>query len=104
MESRSFGHPAVRITVMEDPHRTPTEVSTAFRETVDEMRPSLPPGMEAAMFYDNSEMLEDRLRLMLENATLGLILVLISLGAFLNFRLAFGFLWGFLFRLWARCY
>ncbi len=89
VESRSFGHPAVRITVMEDPHRTPTEVSTAFRETVDEMRPNLPPGMEAAMFYDNSEMLEDRLRLMLENATLGLLLVLISLGAFLNFRLAF---------------
>ncbi len=89
VESRFDSYPAVRITAMENQHRTPSQVADGCRETVDDMRPDLPPGMQAAMVYDQSEMLGDRMRLMFSNATLGLILVLISLGAFLNFRLAF---------------
>ena len=89
VESRFDSLPAVRLAVMENRHRTPMEVATACKETIEAMKSDMPPSLKLAMVYDESEMLEDRMRLMFNNATMGLILVLLSLGAFLNFRLAF---------------
>lgn len=49
----------------------------------------LPAGIEYAVWDDDSELLNDRLSLLLKNALIGLILVLISLTLFLDLRLAF---------------
>ncbi|MGB3166049.1 MAG: efflux RND transporter permease subunit [Alteraurantiacibacter sp.] len=48
----------------------------------------LPSGISYAIWDDNSELLEDRLSLLLKNAALGLILVLVALTLFLDLRLA----------------
>jgi multidrug efflux pump subunit AcrB len=48
-----------------------------------------PQGVDFAVWNDQSQILEDRYRLLLRNAAFGLILVLISLTLFLDLRLAF---------------
>ena len=48
-----------------------------------------PPGVEYAVWDDNSQLLNDRLSLLLRNAAVGLLLVLIALSLFLDLRLAF---------------
>lgn len=48
----------------------------------------LPTGISYAIWEDQSELLEDRLELLLRNAALGLILVLAALTLFLDLRLA----------------
>jgi len=48
-----------------------------------------PPGVEYAIWNDQSQILDDRYRLLLRNAGFGLILVLIALTLFLDLRLAF---------------
>lgn len=47
-----------------------------------------PPGIEYAVWDDNSELLNDRLSLLLKNAAMGLVLVLVALTLFLDLRLA----------------
>ena len=49
----------------------------------------LPTGVEYAIWDDDSELLDDRLSLLLKNAAIGLLLVLIALTLFLDLRLAF---------------
>ena len=55
----------------------------------EELRETLPPGIEVATLRDFSEMYRQRLDLLLRNGYLGLVLVLILLGLFLEPRLAF---------------
>ena len=48
----------------------------------------LPPGIEYAIWNDDSVLLDDRLSLLLKNAAIGLLLVLVALTLFLDLRLA----------------
>jgi multidrug efflux pump subunit AcrB len=54
-----------------------------------EVRPSLPAGMQASIWQNQAENLRSRLNLLIENGLLGLFLVIVALGLFLNPRLAF---------------
>ena len=56
---------------------------------VDELRPSLPAGVELSIWQDTSKILQSRLSLLVENGILGLILVVLALALFLDIRLAF---------------
>ncbi len=49
----------------------------------------LPTGVDYAIWDDDSELLQDRLSLLLKNAAIGLVLVLLALTLFLDLRLAF---------------
>jgi len=80
---------AVTLSVYRIGDQTPLEVAAEAREFVDEFRQTLPPGYDIATLNDRSEVYGDRLRLLLKNALLGLILVLVVLGIFLELRLAF---------------
>ncbi len=83
------GDRAVRIDVFRVGDQTPAGVSAAVRETVEKLNRELPPTVRAAIWEDMSEVLRDRIRLLVKNACLGLILVLILLGLSLDIRLAF---------------
>jgi multidrug efflux pump subunit AcrB len=54
-----------------------------------EVRPSLPQGVEAAVWQNQAENLRSRLSLLVKNGILGFVLVIVALGLFLNPRLAF---------------
>ncbi len=68
---------------------SPTEVADAVKAYADDLRPRLPPGVQVATYMDRSRMYDDRMDLLLSNAAIGLVLVLVILGLFLELRLAF---------------
>ena len=66
------------------------QIVEQVREHLDaEVRPSLPAGMSVAIWQNDAENLQSRLDLLIDNGLLGLFLVIVALGLFLNPRLAF---------------
>lgn len=63
-------------------------VSEATTYLGDTFRPSLPEGIDATVWQNEAESLQSRLDLLLENAVLGLTLVVLCLALFLDLRLA----------------
>lgn len=70
-------------------NETPIGVSKAAHEAMADIEHSLPPSIEYDFTSDSSRVYKQRLELLLKNACLGLILVLIVLGTFLELKLAF---------------
>ncbi len=83
------GKPAVQVKVYRVGDQTPLEVAAEVKETVKRIRSKIPPGIELSTFMDWSRILRERMDLLLRNARLGLILVMLLLGLFMEIRLAF---------------
>ena len=83
------GLPAVRVDVFRVGDETPIGVSDAVADYVRLAAPTLPAGIELTSWDDRSRAFRDRMQLLLKNAFLGLVLVLLLLGLFLEPRLAF---------------
>jgi multidrug efflux pump subunit AcrB len=89
VEQRFDGLPCVDVEVYRVGTQTPIGVSAEVDRVLLDIEGILPPGVDVASTVNRSENYEQRLRLLLKNAFLGLILVLVVLGLFLNMRLAF---------------
>lgn len=83
------GKAAVTLKVFSVGDESPTEVADAAKEYVDSLKSRLPPGVQVSVWQDMSELYAQRLDLLLRNAQIGLVLVLVILGVFLEPRLAF---------------
>ena len=64
-------------------------VADTVKRYIEEVRPSLPAGVYCDFYRDRSRVLWSRIDLLSRNMAIGLILVSILLGMFLNLRLAF---------------
>jgi multidrug efflux pump subunit AcrB len=89
LEARYDGQPAVLLNVYRSGDETPIQVSNTARRYLEESEGLLPPGLSMAVLSDQSVMYRERVDLLIRNARLGLLLVLLVLGLFLNARLAF---------------
>jgi multidrug efflux pump subunit AcrB len=69
--------------------QTPIGVSDAARKAMAEIETDLPPGISWTITSDSSDVYKQRLELLLKNALIGLTLVLLLLGLFLELKLAF---------------
>ena len=78
---------AVQLTAYRVGAETPTGVSNAVRDVVDAF--PRPNNVDVAIWDDDSEMLRERIDLLVRNARTGLILVVLVLALFLDLRLAF---------------
>lgn len=87
--TRMDGKNAVMLLVYVTNDPNVVETSKAVNAYLDELRPTLPPGISIEILDDNSETLQDRLRLLLENGIGGLVLVFIVLLLFLRPMVAF---------------
>jgi multidrug efflux pump subunit AcrB len=87
--TRFQGKPAGLIEVYRVADQNALEVAATVKQYIDETRPSLPEGVDISFYRDRSRILKSRIRLLLKNMALGLILVSLLLGMFLNARLAF---------------
>ena len=83
------GEPAATVTVYRIGDETPLSVSAAVLQALDEFRTTLPTGLVAEVIRDDSVVYRQRMELLIRNAILGLVLVLLMLGLFLEPRLAF---------------
>jgi len=81
--------PSIQLYVYRVGNETPIGVSDATKETMQEIQDSLPADINWAITSDRSKIYKQRLQLLLKNAYVGLALVLILLGLFLEMRLAF---------------
>lgn len=83
------GQRAVMVNVYRIGDQKPTEVADAVKAYVAEQKETLPEGVGIATWFDGSEFLRGRIDLLTTNAMVGLILVLLILGLFLEVKLAF---------------
>ncbi len=83
------GMDAIGIKVYRIGNQTPVEVADAVLKQVDRLGKTLPDGVFVATVNDRSEIYRQRLHLLLKNGYLGLGLILVLLGLFLEPRLAF---------------
>ena len=88
------GKPAINLTVNRVGKETPLTVEAAVLNALDELRTTLPDGVELAISNNTAEMFRGRMGLLLRNGALGLILVFILLSLFLEIRLAFWVMMG----------
>jgi hypothetical protein len=89
-EASSFnGKPAAQVVVYRTGDQTPIEVADIVKEYIKRLEKTLPEGAGVSIWRDWSDIYRQRLSLLLRNAYLGLVLVLVLLGLFLEVRLAF---------------
>ena len=87
--ARYNGLPAVRIEVYRVGRQTPQEIHRAAEAVFDDLRPTLPKGTHLKIRMSFADIYRQRAHLLLKNGGLGLCLVLLLLGCFLELRLAF---------------
>ena len=83
------GRRCIGIEVYRVGDQTPMGVAGAVRTAMGDIEQDLPAGIAWHISHDMSEVYQQRLELLLKNAFMGLVLVLVVLGLFLEFRLAF---------------
>jgi multidrug efflux pump subunit AcrB len=81
--------PAAMVSVYRVGKETPIGVADAVRDYIQNFKKRLPEGVGVTIVNDRSEMYRGRVELLMRNAKLGLVLVLLTLGMFLEPRLAF---------------
>jgi multidrug efflux pump subunit AcrB len=86
--------PTVFLDVFRIGSQTPIQVADAVRRQITTLKEELPDGVNIEILRDRSEMYRQRAELLLKNGSLGIILVLIILGIFLELRLAFWVMMG----------
>jgi multidrug efflux pump subunit AcrB len=89
IEAYFNGQRAAKVEVYRVGDQTPLEISAAVRDYADQLEERLPEGVSVAVWNDSSEVYQDRINLLLKNAMIGLVLVLLALGLFLEIKLAF---------------
>lgn len=87
--SRFNGRPAVGILVYRVGEENALKVASDVKGYVSSMASRLPQGIHLAIYGDSSEVLKERLGLLLKNMAYGMVLVVVVLGVFLNRRLSF---------------
>ncbi len=87
--SQYNGKPALGITVYSVGDETPVSVSDAVRAYLDEAEGTYPEGISVHIRNDRADSYRVRIKLLMDNAKIGLILVLVFLGLFLDIRIAF---------------
>ncbi len=83
------GAPSFQILVSREGDQTPIQVSTEVRKYLEKLRLELPDGIHVDIQRDSADDYRDRLNLLLRNALIGLSLVIVLLGIFLDIKLAF---------------
>ena len=88
------GRRAAMLRVYRVGSQTPTEVSKAVHECEARLGRTLPAGVSATIWMDDSTLYRERMDLLMRNAQMGLLLVIVILGLFLEARIAFWVTWG----------
>jgi multidrug efflux pump subunit AcrB len=89
IEAAINGDDSVMVVVYKTKEEDSLAISEAVREFVADTRARLPEGISIDILYDNTDMLRDRIDLLVKNGIIGLVIVFILLWMFLNGRLSF---------------
>jgi len=81
--------PSVELNIFRVGSQSPIEVADAVEQTMREYEKLLPPGVKWRIDSNNAEEFRSRLSLVIENGLMAVVIVLLIMAAFLEFRLAF---------------
>ncbi len=85
---RYAGKPALNLVVTKSIDGSTIEVSKSIRNLIEELSQDLPPGIALGYHSDSSVYIKTRLSTVISSGLVGLVLLLLSLYALLNFRVA----------------
>ncbi len=88
-ESYFNGKPSVWVGIYASESQAPLKVAAAVHRYVNQISTTLPPSVQVKVSYDRTEDYLERINLLRFNGVIGLLLVLLSLGLFLELRVAF---------------
>ena len=88
LSARFDGQPTALVQVFRVGDQSALDIADAVNVYAEELNASLPPGVAATTWQDDTKILRDRLRVLIENGRAGLILVFLVLALFLKLRLA----------------
>jgi multidrug efflux pump subunit AcrB len=88
------GKPAVEMIVQRTETGDTLKAARMLADWLEETRPTLPPGVEIAVYDASWELVRDRIMLLVRNGLGGLVLVVAILYLFLTGRVAFWVAWG----------
>jgi len=91
IKARINGEASALIIVKKTKEEDALKISKAVNGYISDKRSQLPDGANLEMLYDNTDMLQSRINLLVRNGRTGLIIVFVTLWLFLNARLSF---WG----------
>ena len=88
------GKPAVFLDIFRIGDQTPIQVADGVFRQLEILKTSLPEGIGISILRDNAKAYRQRAELLIRNGILGILLVLVILGIFLELRLAFWVMMG----------
>lgn len=88
------GKPSVMLEIYRVGDETPISVADAAIKKMEELEGALPEGISLSVLTSRAEIYRQRMDLLLRNGIMGLILVMLLLGFFLELRLAFWVMMG----------
>jgi len=86
---RFNGRPGLRLDIYQAENQNPIELASRVRQLVEQLNQELPGSVEISVQNDRSERYAERRKILAKNGMIGLVLVIVALGLFLNPRLAF---------------
>ena len=89
IRARFNGMPAALVQVNRTATQDVITIADEVKRYIEEKRALQPRGVKLATWYDLSDMVQDRIDLLLKNGAQGILLVFIVLALFLNLKLAF---------------
>ena len=88
------GKPSVALTLQRAEQGDTLKAAKVLEQWLADTRPTLPPGVEIAVYDASWELVRDRIMLLVRNGLGGLLLVVLILYLFLTGRVAFWVAWG----------
>lgn len=86
--------PSVELNIYRVGSQSPLDMAEAVEQTMRRFEATLPPGVEWRIDSNNAEEFRSRLNLVIENGLIAVVIVLLILALFLEFRLAFWVMMG----------
>ena len=86
--------PSVDLEIYRIGDQSPLAIASTVKSILEEAQPSFPPGVQYRIDSNNAEDYRERLSLLTENGFLAVLIVLLILGLFLEYRLAFWVMMG----------
>ncbi|MBM4149336.1 MAG: efflux RND transporter permease subunit [Lentisphaerae bacterium] len=88
------GQLSIMLEIFRVGEQTPSSIAAAVADILPQINEQLPEGVEIKILRDMTEVFSQRAQLLLRNGALGLVLVFLILGLFLEMRLAFWVMMG----------
>jgi multidrug efflux pump subunit AcrB len=92
--SRFNGKPSVEIEIFRTGSQSPLDISASVETVMAELEVTLPEGIEIRIDSNRAKHFEERMDMLIENGIMAMVIVLVILSLFLEYRLAFWIMMG----------